>query len=269
MLISVYNPQGKTVGVSTVTSLLGMGLAREKRRSLILHTDKSGEPLKRMFGFDKIGEDKRLVNYYQVMNLIIKGSQNIEELKTYAYKVMDEYLSLFTINENEISQSANFSEDLEGFFLKVRDSNAYDFFLVDVSNKERNESTEFILKNSDAVVIVVDQNLNAIRDMVHSQEFTRTIRILGENKVELIVVANKFDQEVGNDAIIAKELGIKAKILKIDYNPYIMKDANFGQIYKNLYKYLAKKDGRLLTLDTDMRKLALRVSKIKFNKARR
>lgn len=217
MRICVISPKSRQ-GRTTAAILLGQALARTTSLDVTLTHMGLGSSMAKYLGFeDLVTDSTRSIS--QLARVVERGNLTPGDIKDFAIMVEP--------NVSFLSTHAPSTKVKDGLIVV---KGLYEFenysgvTIVDVATEIYEESTQYIINNSDMVLIATDQtngSLEAFQQIMESEYAPP------KNKVGIIIT--NFDPVVCSLREALKAYGVpRKKGTKISYNPYLVKESNKG-----------------------------------------
>lgn len=251
MLVSVMAPHCENNGNTTTAILLALALGGMKKKVLLTHTDNISNSFYTYLGLHQF-EDKTSTPT-QMVKLLREGAIQSDAIQDYC-KNVSENVFVFTNNKSNFTD-----EDMETFSRFLVENSDFEYLIYDFNNFE-SETAKYILRNSDVIVVNLTQSKIELDNF--NKEIKRYQKMFEGKKVMLVV--NNWEQIIGKDVAVTKELKIAGRPSIIHHNPYITKMSNEGKLL-DLYAYVKRKDSRLVELSGDVNKLASNLMRIKIS----
>lgn len=251
MLVSVMAPHCENNGNTTTAILLALGLGGMKKKVLLTHTDNISNSFYTYLGLHQF-EDKTSTPT-QMVKLLREGAIQSDAIQDYC-KNVTENVYVFTNNKNNFTDS-----DMETFSKFLVENSDFEYLIYDFNNFE-SETAKYILKNSEVIIINLTQSKIELNNF--KTEIEKYKKIFAGKKIMLVV--NNWEQIIGKDIDVTKEIKVVGRPSIIHHNPYITKMSNEGKLL-DLYTYVKRKDSRLAELNGDINKLASNLMRIKIS----
>lgn len=212
-------------GLTTVSALLADMCARELSIPCILsQTDPLDGSLNKYLDLSR-GMDKTM-SIRQISKLLEVGEISGNDIKDYTVKRGK--LGIFDIYDNTVLRS---QEDVDlniKLLNKVLSDTSKSIAFIDVADEIYEEEVSSLIDDADYFMLVIDQSTVTTDQLLAIQETDYWKKF---KERDFLVIVNNFNKNISSLDVIAKKLGIRrSKILKIGYNPLIVKQANDGTL---------------------------------------
>jgi cellulose biosynthesis protein BcsQ len=239
MKVAVISPI-KRSGITTSTLLIGYTLAATQGTSVcITYTGKNSDV--RLFNGIEDSEDiTRSIS--QVARLLEARAIGPENLPEYCIKLASN-IDLMDTDSEAITDEE--SIDIMSFVYR---NIPREFVFCDINTELYEDTTQAILKESDAVILVVTPSFKVIEaaGTYLASDF------LPKDKPILLLI-NMYDTRIAPVAELAKLAGMKMRsTCKIRYNPLIIENCNKGTL-DTMIPYIIQKDPRVIELNVDLK----------------
>lgn len=241
-------------GLTTTSILLADMCARAVSvPCIVAHTDSSDPTMDKYLNLSKSKDPTMSIR--QVYKLLEVNQINGEKLSDYTVKRGN--LQIFDIYDPNYIQGADADSDVDAsgkssqLLDLVLSENVRGLSFVDMTGEIYEPTMQRIISDGDFYIIVIDQsvdNIDQLKEWQKYKYFTETIA-----KEGYLVLVNQFNNN--NYALdkIAKMLNIRrSSMMKIGYNPMIVKHSNEGNLhYVNDYalngdpRYIATREDLL------------------------
>lgn len=254
---------GKGVGVTTIASLVSLGLGDLSKKVLLGHTEAVTQDYYTYLGLpefaDKTAESKQLVK------LIGIGGMQPSEVKTYCREIGPN-VDLFTNNRPDYTE-----EEMYEYVKYVVGVGGYDVYMFDIGDIEQ-EAAKEVVRQADVLIYPVEQNIKSLGNLKARME---GIRRLSKGK-RIIYVVNKYEANAGTLKGVIKYLGINADLLSrlrgeggvqvgstmvcqtLHYSTWIRRAENKGQLCQ---LYRNTKRGELRQIGKEIKSIVTAVCK--------
>lgn len=246
--IAVISPE-RQAGCTTLSILLAETLAKVyNNRTLLNYTGLENRGFETYLALNTKKDVTRSLTYVQ--KLMQTNNISAEEIFDYCTRI-DEKLLVLDTNTVGIKESTA-TEILNRCLKGASSSNDYDptdFFITDITAEIYENTTQEILKDSDMIFVILRQDKNCYEKFLN----WRNSDCFKDCLPKCLFVINQYNPVIGSLRDVAKEIKVRAdKVCKMDYNPYITKMANRGQLV-NIVKFILERDANVISLNTSLK----------------
>lgn len=239
-------------GLTTASILLADMCSRALGVQCILaHTDAGDITMDRYLNLSRSKDPTMSIR--QVYKLLEVNQINGEKLRDYTIKrgnlqIFDIYNPMARIEDDSDDDSV---EDPSSRLLNmVMGENTRGVSFIDIPGEIYSKDIQDVISDGDFFIIVIDQSEDNIQQLLEWQKYEYWQSTV--EKAHFLVLVNNFNNNIKPLDTIAKELNIRrSNIVKIGYNPLIVKQANEGTL--NLVNdYALNGDPRYANIKTDL-----------------
>lgn len=256
MKIAVVSPADRC-GATVATLMMGYTMAYTQGRTVRLCYTGENSAIKRYVGRDSTDRDvTRTIS--QVSKLLEAHAIPPEDLGDYCLK-MGTNIDLMDSWDSSLTE-----EEVTSLLVFTFSRNVADYIFCDLAYGIEDDTSQAVLQESDAVVIVSEPSkscLDRIRIMQESEYWPK------DKKCMLLIA--KYDKDIDSVDNLAKMAQFtKRTTCKIHYNPLITKYCNSGQL-DTVIPYIIQHDPRVIEFNMDMKEciqffLSIQNAKIKW-----
>lgn len=239
MRISVISPTHRS-GNSTVTAMLGQSLAHTQGLKVMLTYTGQKRDMCNYMGVETVVDKTRTIS--QVVKLLESRAISPEDIYDYSIKVSPNINIFDTVDPTVTEEEA---ANLTSFVFKNIKA---DICICDVNTEIFDPITQSMFNLSDIVCIVINPdntNYNILQAWRESE--------LWPKKAEVMVITNRYDEQIDALRNISKRLGIAhSNVCKLHYNPLLTKYSNTGKLMTVL-PFIIARDPQVIEMNTDFK----------------
>ena len=255
------NSTDVAIAVSNLISI------KYKTRSILMQTNFENRKIESAFTpYDELKAsgtfENRDIGIGALLKTIISNKLTSTVIKNYAKPVLKDRLDvMYGVISNEKEQYSLMLKNLEYIMRKADE--IYDLVFVDLAKGTENKDIDAVLKDSDIIVYVIDQDGIKLEDYLLKLESNKYLK----DKQKLIVIGNYDEKSKYNVTNIRKKYRIKEPIFTLPYN-FVYKDSlNDGFVidffYKNLNSEKTDYNGNFINETNNIVQKVIELSKIK------
>jgi hypothetical protein len=239
MRVAVISPVKRT-GITTCSLMIGHMIAATQSVSVCMTHTGSNYDIRAFNGIEENEDMTRSIS--QVARLL--------EAKAIGPENLPEYCTKLATNIELMDTDSESITDEEGTNIMsfVYNNIPREFVFCDINTELFEDTTQAILKASDAVILVAtpsDKVMKAAQDYLLSEFWPK------DKKTMFLV--NLYDPQIASLSELSKMVGMKVRdTCKIRYNPLIMQNCNKGTL-DTMTPYIIQKDPRVIELNIDLK----------------